>query len=415
MAITREKNTILSIFGGIAFLWLVTVDLLGRVPFGPVSASGALTLATAMACLLLWPMSILPGTTPLDSKKMGQLDRTGGRLPWPLALFAVLALTGFVIGPTMEGAQNIAAYIGFLGSMSLVALNVTPRWVDKWMSVAAKLAVIAGLFALVAFATGSTVGYSERAFGMIALVYMAILIPARGTGFLVWVGPLIVVIAAVLSLSRTSTVICAAMLVLLTLRQGRGIRPFKTVALLGAIGFAVNWLITSYAPFRERFTQGDGALQVGGLSINTSGRTNIWDIVITNAGLSPVFGHGPGSSSLLLSSMFPNISHPHNDYIRIYHDFGVVGLVLFVVGMLVLFRRVTRKALADNNPVHWSASIGIVATLLAAFTDNVFVYAFVMVPLGIVVGLSLGLPAQPKPMKDAVGPRGRKRPSRYRV
>lgn len=113
-----------------------------------------------------------------------------------------------------------------------------------------------------------------------------------------------------------------------------------------------------------------------------------------------MFGNGPGTASVLISASFRNISHPHNEYLRLFHDFGHVGAVLFVLGLLSLLWRTASRARHSSDPIHWSALLGILAVIAAAFTDNVIIYTFVMIPLGLLVGASLGLPVGAESPKE---------------
>ena len=90
--------------------------------------------------------------------------------------------------------------------------------------------------------------------------------------------------------------------------------------------------------------------------------------------------------------MFGTITHPHNDYLRLFHDYGFAGLGLFCVGYFYMIVRTFRSALRSSEPMHWSAALGLAAVAIAAITDNVLIYPYAMIPLGVVVGASLALP-----------------------
>ncbi|HEY0375240.1 MAG TPA: hypothetical protein VGC94_10620, partial [Amnibacterium sp.] len=108
---------------------------------------------------------------------------------------------------------------------------------------------------------------------------------------------------------------------------------------------------------------------------------------------------------------FPNIGHPHNDYLRLWHDFGLLGVGLFALGLLILIVGAVRRALRTepgSSAVHWSAALGLSAVAAAAATDNVFIYPFVMLPLAAVVGVSIG--RRDHHLKPARGPALRRPP-----
>ena len=61
----------------------------------------------------------------------------------------------------------------------------------------------------------------------------------------------------------------------------------------------------------------------------------------------------------------PGMGHPHNDYLRQAHDYGVIGLGLWVWGMVALAVRMVRNArrpYALDDPlslVHVSAALAL--------------------------------------------------------
>jgi O-antigen ligase len=140
-------------------------------------------------------------------------------------------------------------------------------------------------------------------------------------------------------------------------------------------------------------------VEVGSTRIDTSGRLEIWAAVIASAREDPVTGKGLGSSQVLLGAADPGASpeHPHNDYLRLWHDLGLVGLLLFLTaagGWMVILLRSWYQAEQlgrGTAQLKLAAALGLLAVLLAMITDNVIVYVFVMGPLGVIVGAGLGL------------------------
>ena len=181
-------------------------------------------------------------------------------------------------------------------------------------------------------------------------------------------------------------------------RRGPGL-IFGLLFLSGGAAILLSWLIDNYQPLRDRFfATGDGSLVIGGLSFNSSGRNQIWSTVLTSAMESPTFGKGAGSATELVTSVYGiAIAHPHNDYLRLLHDYGFAGLLMFCLGYFYLMVRTFKRALRSSEPIHWSAVLGLAAVAVAAITDNVIIYPYAMIPLGVVVGASMALPLTPKP------------------
>ncbi|WP_185972906.1 O-antigen ligase family protein [Aeromicrobium piscarium] len=308
-------------------------------------------------------------------------------MPWTLVGFALYAVARSVSGATVDGYQNVAVLVTFVAGIAVTAAQSSRSSADFMLKWARRAAVIASLAFLITLQFGEPI-YGERSFALVALLYLAVLIPHRPEGFFARLAPYLVFLALVASLSRTAAAIGLALMTFIALRAARGrlVRGIAFTALGAAAGLV---LITQYAPFRDRFLGGDNAVQYGGLTLNTSGRTILWEITIDDARRNLWFGLGPGSSQDLITPLFRAISHPHNDYLRLLHDFGLIGLALFVAGYFTLMLRTFQLARATNEPIHWSATMGLLAVALAAVTDNPLVYPFVMYPLAALVGLSL--------------------------
>jgi O-antigen ligase len=104
---------------------------------------------------------------------------------------------------------------------------------------------------------------------------------------------------------------------------------------------------------------------------------------------SPLIGNGPGAAVELISARFQGIAHPHNEYLRIFHDFGIVGVLLFFGGMLMLIGRVMRRIRQTDHAVHWSALLATLSIFASAVTDNPLNFQFIMIPAAVLIGLSL--------------------------
>ena len=123
----------------------------------------------------------------------------------------------------------------------------------------------------------------------------------------------------------------------------------------------------------------------------------MWSATITSALDSPIVGQGMGSSQQLIERLFPRLGHPHNDYLRVWHDLGAVGVALLIAAMASWVRvlchdwyeaeRVgTRCAIFEL-----SAMLLLVGLMLVMVPDNALIYSFIMGPAGILIGCGLGV------------------------
>ena len=111
-------------------------------------------------------------------------------------------------------------------------------------------------------------------------------------------------------------------------------------------------------------------------NINTSGRYALWekafDHFSKDGGLI-LIGHGAGSTDKWLTKL-SYINALHSDYLRIYFDLGIIGLVLFLLFLTSLGVRLLNIHNAQNNKNErkWT-SLGISALIfysITLFTDN---------------------------------------------
>jgi O-antigen ligase len=137
---------------------------------------------------------------------------------------------------------------------------------------------------------------------------------------------------------------------------------------------------------------------VGGVAVGMSGRNHIWPVVIESAMRHPVVGGGLGSSQAALGDFdSETVGHPHNEYLRVWHDGGIIGEILLLLALLPWLATLGRQwiNLARHSvlrpDVTLAAGLTLFGIMAAALTDNGFIYSFVMGPSGLLIGLALGL------------------------
>lgn len=125
----------------------------------------------------------------------------------------------------------------------------------------------------------------------------------------------------------------------------------------------------------------------------TQGRSYAWTYIYESAWKEPFLGHGAGSSSVAAFDVTRNerFGHAHNEYLRFLHDTGIVGVVLFVIGMGKLWLKTTKKVnVADRLSSRRIIAMCLVTTfILMGITDNIAMYSFVVVPAGFIVGMGM--------------------------
>jgi O-antigen ligase len=193
-------------------------------------------------------------------------------------------------------------------------------------------------------------------------------------GLLAWV---LVLSVPVLSVSRAATIAALSCLVL-TLAPV-GVR-FRIRSALAALMIAVG---VAFTPgFQEKTFL--GAIDLVSVmeqpeAIQTSGRLVAWSILADEIPDAPLLGHGSNSSQTLLRHHIDAFDHPHNDWLRIVFEYGLLGLVLFLATSLTqiwVLLKMGRQAISREAKFacYLAASL-FVPYFLLMITDNVLLFA----------------------------------------
>lgn len=383
-----------------------TTDLPQKLSVGPVTGLGALTVLFAAVLVPYWI-----------------LNASSIRLvPGPLRLFLGWAAIVALVHPslTMIGAQNALVFVLFAAVIAL-ARHLTILDPSSFVPLAGAALRIAGWSAAALYAAsiafaglGGHAVSGARAFPPFALVILGLALSRfradRQSGLLAVV--LVTLIA--LSLSRAGLGAATAMVAV------AWFNPRTMEGWVKAIGFAVIAItgllaaISNIPALHARFFQGDIQSVGFGVSINTTGRETIWRPVWSDYLKSPWLGHGPGSGDTLVANLSGfaqnsavGVGNVHNDYLRVLHDYGAVGLILWAVTLLTLFGKLNNFPVRGDPATQWpwAAFLALFGLALLMIVDNPMIEVDVMVPLGIVVGIGLALSRQgPSPVERVTRP-----------
>jgi O-antigen ligase len=376
------------------------VDLPRLIIVGPVSALALLTVAYTGSAGILWivrPIFVTPAILAL----------------WPLVAFLAWTYSTFLwYAPSVAGLQNVLVLSVFVGFALLISYESyrTPGFAElvrKTVAWAVWLAAVLYVISLLVSRLGVYLYIGPRSFAMVALLGVACQLGAwrSGRSGALWQAVLLTVLIGA-SFSRMALFVALALFPLsrLSLRHFRS--WVQMVLLTAIIAFSTYLAVTYIQPLNERFFAGDRAYEVANVTINTSGRTEIWATVWDSALKAPITGQGAGSSEEVLHETDPNgAQHPHNDYLRLLHDYGLLGLGLWLLGYSSLLWVIGRSFVRANREkdneaaLHLTALLGLTGVALLMITDNTVVYVFVMAPLGALVGASLGRAGHQQPWR----------------
>ncbi|GAB3661747.1 hypothetical protein GCM10027596_22200 [Nocardioides korecus] len=382
----------------LALAWLALAE-----PLRATGAQGALTLGLAL---------VLLAVTVLGSGRH-QVGGTGPtRFLWAFVAYALLSCLWHPL--TRQGAQNVAVYICFASSVSVAMRGAAESMITRLK--AFRLAALVGVVPS-ALVSAQHERSDLRIIGTGALPLVAtigllvtVLLP-RSRWRLVFSAVFFVIV--LFSLSRELIAIAVVLLTMPTLGAdgadsraafrrwlGRGV-------VLGALAW---WALSQYQPLRERFAVNDGGALLG-VDIGTSGRLRIWGSVESAFELGhKLLGNGAGGSEQVVTNTYVVITQPHNDYLRLLYDFGIVGVTLWVLALVQLTwtgLTVVRRAEGARDVRRGLVLISSVALIiLTSLLDNTIVYVFAMIPLGVLIGSALR-PDEPGIRPDDVrGARG---------
>jgi O-antigen ligase len=382
-----------------ALLLGALTDCVRRLSLGPVTALAGVTIVACLGSALLLMFS--------------------SRIPKRLAVIAMMYL-GFMgwgtyslvanMGSTelsfQLSIQNLLTYGAFVGLLLLSACetieNPYPSWyIRHGFMVAAGTAAGLYAFSLLVDGPGTGLIMSARAFSAFVVVMLPFCLAAwrykvpHGRTIAI-----VMTICVALSFSRTATVIA---LILYPLSRFSPHKPegwFRLVGWIMGIVLVAYLSFTYVQPIRDRFTEKGDSGSIAGVSVNTAGRDRMWEAVQISTTKSPIVGQGPGSVAIPVGLVNQTAGgHPHNDYLRLSHDFGYVGCGLWVGGLFMLITVTFRNWLwadtYDRNMAHYhlGAMLGILGMMQLMLTDNIVVYVFAMGPLGILTGSSISIGA----------------------
>ncbi len=383
---------------GLILLLSGATDSLRRVSVGALTLQGVMTIILGVGTLGL---VIAKGKLP--------------KLAWttiPLVIFLVVGAISCYVNlsisqiPFKDQTQGLLVYALFVGTLLLSAGEayrspVEPPWyLSQGFTRSAQLSMALYGFGILTEGPGSTGIMGPRSFAIYAIVAAGWLLASAKHKAFAGAGWMAVGLTALVafSFSRTATVICLLLYPLSQISPRDSKSWLRVGATMGFIGLVAYLTFTYVEPIRNRFTDVGDSGSIGAVKVNTSGRDRIWESVAISASESPLVGKGPGSVAIpVIKANQSANGHPHNDYLRLLHDFGWIGLGLWLTSYgAILVQAWNNWSWAEKfDPVsahvHEASVLGMLAVAFMMVTDNVVVYQFAMAPLGILVGASIGL------------------------
>jgi exopolysaccharide production protein ExoQ len=292
-----------------------------------------------------------------------------------------------------EQMKLVAIAMGLLGLMSLILAVVMPSAAIEQNS----------------FRAGSWRGvfYHKNNLGLfmylgaITAILSAFDSDSTRSRRLAWVGLAITFGLIVLSSSKTSLLIILILITLVPFArsfrwQATQLIPLLTVSIL-IVGTVAIGLVENYEPLLLGF----------GKDPTLSGRTDIWVTVWRSAMERPWFGYGYdafwvedggkclGECSYIRAAIHFEASSAHNGYIDLVASLGLVGTVLFGLGLLLAYSRAIRTILITQNSSGLWPFLFLVSLVLFTQSESAL-FAARSLMWALHVGIGLASPELPR-------------------
>jgi O-antigen ligase len=397
---------------------MTTIYSVGLIILG-LKSPWMLILVTLLLCSLAGVLSAIPlpggsfsfGTVINGSALVGALISLAfhaRRLRWGMIkpyrfflIFSLWATLGLSIAPVISTALKdvtlfwIPVLIVILTRLISDDFPKNRRWLEQyllWVNLVPLFILIVGL--VFQFVWISPLGieglFYARQLTLYLLIPLAIALSWWRNGkssqerILGKIWTMVLMIVILVGLSRI-VIVAAIFLAVLRFFPPKRIVHWVLIISTGILLFLA---LLQVPQFRARFFfQGqDTTSRIEWSAINTNGRSFFWPLVWNHAMESPIIGHGTGSSRVLVSSV-SWLEHPHNDYLRVFHDLGLIGLTIFLLawGLRMLKDWLLWIRLEKSAPglakYRMASFLGAFAVVISFITDNTITFTFVLIPL----------------------------------
>lgn len=156
--------------------------------------------------------------------------------------------------------------------------------------------------------------------------------------------------------------------------------------LYGVLGMGLGLIVFTSEGFQKKtFFSGDGELSEITLDmyeneqLNNNGR-KAWQVSLApGLAAKPIWGNGPRADSAVLKNILGEGSaEAHNDYLSVTYNYGAVGLILLMIGIITTFLLILKNSFIHKDPLG-KIIFGSVLTLFLGYllfmaTDNILKY-----------------------------------------
>lgn len=248
----------------------------------------------------------------------------------------------------------------------------------NWIS---RLAIIAWIILIIRvpiIITGALPGYSFMAAEMIGLL----LLGACYTSFYAcgshrhlyyYLSMLLITVISLVRGPMTAMLACMP----LTLAPLRNKKRIILIALVIACALVI---FNTERVQQKMFYSGSGELtdlHLDNPELRSHGRFFMWEILWAGVVEKPWLGNGWNSHRVTLIRSGSALYAPHNDWLKLLYDLGILGISIYALSMLLqtyFLVRIARWSTGSHQMLAYGAATAFIPYTLVMFTDNVVLY-----------------------------------------
>ena len=371
--------------------WPPLLALLSIRMYGDVA--GTIGRYADIACAGLAVAAVMLAlATPLRERGRGVLVAVYVLLAASAAFAAVRY--GDASGFTREWLR--LASIFALGVLAVSAAQ-SGRAIERSLRIAVAAVAVPAVVALAQFAGIGQLAAGQRAFGTFShpnaagatyafALLISLSLALRSRRRLDWA--LVALFCAAVFTTRSLGALAAAVIGMWALTHFRlkgAQRGLLIAAIVGAVAIFALTPIGAERIGQLESTRSYSAAAQGDVSNSLDWRFLNWHLLLGEWRSSPVFGTGVGSTRQFVQ---PLGTLPHNEYLRVLVEGGVIGALVVVLGLVALVRAVRSRPSSSLG-----GSLGralLIAAAVDALVDNLFNYTSAVYLAAVGIGLILG-------------------------
>lgn len=131
----------------------------------------------------------------------------------------------------------------------------------------------------------------------------------------------------------------------------------------------------------KMFVEGKGSVDdlTNYENVATHGRRHMAEMMTLEIAKEPWMGHGANASEdFVVNLTAGQLTHPHNDWLRLLFDYGIAGTAVFtftIMAQVLNLIRSGRRSSGNRRIFFYASASSFLSQLLIMFTDNVLLYA----------------------------------------